>query len=542
MSGADGIQPAPFLIALPQGLNVSGVTTWAVRLSSALAARGRAVGLIIHPTLSAPVEAAIDPRVRLFRVHNVPPIDRCAGDIAPYIPHYRAAVRALGGAGQPERGPCAPVVLAPNLHGDIYAIAAALSLADPESIRTLGWQHSDIEYDTRLLAHYEPILHSFVAVSDAIEERLRAALRVREDDIANIPYGVPIPPPSARSAHASPPAPLRLIYTGRLQHEQKRILALVHLSDALSARGIDHLLTIVGDGPARAELERAASDRRGRLRLLAAASPEAVGALLLEHDYFILPSRYEGLSISMLEAMGAGCIPILARTRSGAAQAVESGSNGILADADPDADERTTGAALADALQRALAKDPAALSASAQGTIVGRYSLDLHAERVGKLIDRAAASPARAWPATRPCAFSAPAAAAGSGSVPPEGARLLSQLLERLAGRIVLIHGVGQHTLQLASILAEAPCRIVAFADDNPEHQGRMLWNWPIIRPADALATSATDVVISSWMHQEAIHSRRDIYERQGLRTHRIYPSPAPPTTARADRRAPAHA
>lgn len=511
---------APLLIALPQGLNISGVTTWALRLANGLAARGRRAGLIIHPTLSAAIDAAIDPRVQTFHLHNILPIDRCAGDLSAYLPHYVQTIRALGGTGHAQRSPC---VLAPNLHGDNYAIAAALSLSDPDSIRTLGWQHSDIEYDTRLLTHYEPILAGFIAVSDAIEHRLRAALPAREQDIANIPYGVHVP---AQPASSNPKSPLRLIYTGRLQHEQKRILALVHLSDLLCSRNIDHRLTIVGDGPARPELERAAATRAPRLQLHTPASPEAVGALLLQHDVFILPSRYEGLSISMLEAMAAGCIPILARTRSGAAQAIESGYNGMLADVAPEADERTTALALADSIQRALTKNAAVLSDNARATIADRFSLDRHIDRVCELIDRAAASPARSWPATRPCAFTSASPQHGSGSVPPEGPRLLTELLERLAGRAVLIHGTGQHTLQLAHILADAPARIVALADDNPEQHGRMLWNWAIVNPADALTTSATDVIISSHMHQEAIYARRDIYERQGLRIHRIYPAP----------------
>ena len=42
--------PGPGLvIALPHGLNVSGVTMWAVRLSNALAERGRVAALILHP-------------------------------------------------------------------------------------------------------------------------------------------------------------------------------------------------------------------------------------------------------------------------------------------------------------------------------------------------------------------------------------------------------------------------------------------------------------------------------------------------------------
>jgi hypothetical protein len=124
------------------------------------------------------------------------------------------------------------------------------------------------------------------------------------------------------------------------------------------------------------------------------------------------------------------------------------------------------------------------------------------------------------------CAFSSAGVTAsfsGSGSVPPDGPDRLKSLLARLGGRQIVVHGVGQHTLQLASVYASCPARIVAFADDDRRHHRSSLWNWPIIAPGSASASGATDVVISSWMHQDAIWNRRGIYESQGLRVHRIY-------------------
>ena len=64
------------------------------------------------------------------------------------------------------------------------------------------------------------------------------------------------------------------------------------------------------------------------------------------------------------------------------------------------------------------------------------------------------------------------------------------------------------------------------FTDDNRETHGKKLWNWPIIPPTAARETGATDLIISSWLHQDAIHARRATYEQQGLTVHRIYPTP----------------
>ncbi len=529
---------SPFLVALPYGLNVGGVTTFAVRLLNGLAAAGRHAAVLIHPEPPGCAPLAVDfhPAVEVLRP-PVGPLSESAGDLSSFIPHYLGAVRRLAA----ESG--RPVAFAPQMQGDGFGIGAAMCLTDAPALRILGWQNSDIEYDARVLCHYEPAISRFVAVSDRIEAVLRSRLPRRASDIANIPYGIETHGANGRAgrrwatpARDAASSTLRLLYTGRIEHHQKRILALPHLSGELARRGMAHTITAVGDGPALPEFLAAIADRPG-VRHLPPQPPRTIARLLAEHDAFILPSRYEGLSVSMLEAMAAGCIPILARTHSGSLQAIEPGYNGEIADIAPEADEPAVAIALADAVARHLARSPearATMARAAQATIHDRFSLDRHVNAVAALIDAAAASPPRPWPADRPCAFTSSASTLSSvlnpqhssGSVPADGPARFGALLESLSGRDIIIHGTGQHTLQLGAILAGSPARIVAFTDDDRQRHGQKLWNWPIIAPTDAATTGATDVIISSWMHQDAIWERRASYELHGLRVHRIYSDP----------------
>jgi glycosyltransferase involved in cell wall biosynthesis len=513
---------APLLIALPRGLEVGGVTTFAVRLANGLAGGRRGVTVVLHPEPRGQraLEIAWHPRVEVVRAKAG--FEATPGDLSPFIPLYRDLARRLAA----ESG--CPVAFAPQILGDCFGVAAALCLTESENARVLGWQHSDIEYDARVLARYEPIITRFVGVSDRICTTLRERTPGRAEDVVNIACGVEVPgePPERRPGTG----PLRLVYTGRLEHEQKRVLALVHLSEELDRRGVRHTLTVVGDGPAGAEFDRLAAGRPA-IRRAGVLSPRAVAMVLADGDALVLPSRYEGLSVSMLEAMAAGCAPILARTRSGASQAVEAGHNGEIAEVEYEADERQTGLALAAAVERFLSRDRAAMSQAAWSTVREKFSIERHVEAVGRLIDLTAKEPARSWPADLPCAFTASAPTddheTGSGSVPPDGAARLRALLETLAGRSIILHGAGQHTLQLAAILAASPARIVAVADDDRARHGEQLWGWPIIDPREASGRGATEVVISSWMHEDAIWVRRGLYERQGLQVHRVYaPNP----------------
>lgn len=495
------------LIALPDGLSVSGVTTWALRLANALAARERPVGLLVHgePAGAARLEAHLHQGVQ---VYDAACLEGATG-LEPAVRLYRAAAADLAD----RHG--GPVVLSPNLRGDCYGVCAALAACRAE-VRLVGWQHSDIEYDRRVLAHFAPVIERFVGVSDTIVSKLREALWERAGDVAGVPYGVEVPgEPVARAP--LPGRPLRLIYTGRMEHRQKRILSLVHLSDELTARRVEHELVLLGDGPASDEVDAMCASRGG-IRRVDPVAPSEVAGMLERADLFVLGSRFEGLSVSMLEAMARGCVPVVARVDSGAEQAILDGENGVIADVAPEASEQEVGVALADAVERALAGRVDVMSTHAWMTVSECYSIDAHADRVERIIDQVAFAPVRAWPMGRLLAFDS-----GGGSVPAEGPNLLRALLASLKGRRIAIHGTGAHTRMLWPVFEASGAEIVAFCDDDAAMHAATLHGRPVVAPSSVGALGVTDVVISSWMHEDAIWERRAMFEAQELCVHRIY-------------------
>ncbi len=511
---------AALLIALPQGMTVGGITTWAVRLLNTLVARGHACGLIAHPSPHAhvPIDLGLDPRVKAFGPHGLVTLDNRPTDIDACLPVYRRAVDELAVASG------GPVAISPNNHADCYGLAAALARDTPERVRVLGWMHSDIAYDAAVLSHYERAIHRFVAVSDHIERTLRGRLPQRAAQILRVAYGVEIAPMPHRTRARAIGEPLRLVYSGRLEHQQKRVLALPAMARELHARGVAFELRVLGDGPAAEELTHACAGIAG-VRLLGAQSPARVAQELARGDVFVLPSRYEGLSIALLEALAAGCVPVVARTESGALEAIEPGVSGLIAKVAPEEDESAAGRALADAIATLHARGAGelqAMSCAAQARARDRFSIDVHARAVEAILQEVMREADRLWPADEPCSFSAPGSR-GTGSVPRDGRERLARLLASLADRSVIVHGTGQHTLQLRDVLLASPARIVAFADDDRQKWGGELWGRPIIDPRTASAHGATDAVLSSWMHEAALWARREVYESQGVRTHRVY-------------------
>lgn len=131
---------------------------------------------------------------------------------------------------------------------------------------------------------------------------------------------------AVRARHGLPSEAPVLIYLGRLAHEKNLDVLLEAFGQALTARP-DLRLLVVGDGPARAGLERQARD----LPVVFAGAVEyaRVPEYLAAADAFVTASTSEVLPMSMIEALAAGA-PLLAARSPAAEDLVRDGVNGVL--------------------------------------------------------------------------------------------------------------------------------------------------------------------------------------------------------------------
>lgn len=212
----------------------------------------------------------------------------------------------------------------------------------------------------------------FVALNPDVVGELTAA-GVAPDRILAVPNGVEIHH-GRRSDHQLHD-PACVLYVGRL-HPQKGLDTLLQ-AFALLRRRLDHpvVLRVVGDGPLRGELVALAEQLGITAAVDFAGQRDDVWSDLGHADVFVLPSRAEGLSNALLEAMAAGVPPVVSDIP-GNRNVVDHGQTGMVVAVDD-------AAALADALARVLA-DPAlraALSAGARQAAERTYSLDRVAAR-----------------------------------------------------------------------------------------------------------------------------------------------------------------
>lgn len=146
---------------------------------------------------------------------------------------------------------------------------------------------------------------------------------------------------------------------------------LLHAFAVLRQRGHEFRAAIVGDGVQRADLERLAANLglRGVVRF--AGHLEDVPTALGAFDIFALPSKSEGLSNTIQEAMATG-LPVVATRVGGADELVTHGTTGVLV---PPGDP----VAFASALEQLLndAGRRASMGAAGQRIARTKFSLQL---------------------------------------------------------------------------------------------------------------------------------------------------------------------
>ncbi|MGL4974128.1 MAG: glycosyltransferase family 4 protein [Bosea sp. (in: a-proteobacteria)] len=146
----------------------------------------------------------------------------------------------------------------------------------------------------------------------------------------------------------------------------------------------DWRLRMIGDGPARAQVEAAFSAfPAARISFAGACTPAEIQAELEQADIFVWPGYGEAYGMVYLEAQERG-LPVVATDSGGVASVVHDGDTGILV-AEGDCD------AFANAVQTLIA-NPALrqkLGAQARSKVLAKHGPDAAAQRLQAALERA---------------------------------------------------------------------------------------------------------------------------------------------------------
>ena len=261
----------------------------------------------------------------------------------------------------------------PDIYVPFFVLPAyyAAGYARRAGIPTVGTMLSDEPYFSGIVDEFvngDPNfrLSAITPCSTFLESQASSAAAAPGVIVRRIACGVPIPARTAEPAGSV----FRLVYTGRLVEEAKRISDVVRALCA-AAQNIPNLEAwMTGDGDARPAVEAIIREKGlgARVRLLGRV--DSVYDVLAQCHGLVLLSDYEGLPTSVLEAMATGVVPICLDTRSGVREAIEHGVNGLIV--------KDRGVEFLAAV-RGLQSDPAKwqqLSLAARETALKRYSVE----------------------------------------------------------------------------------------------------------------------------------------------------------------------
>lgn len=370
MSAADLNRRSAPLVAVTGSLPLGGSSTFLVNFARALRRRGQSLPVVVLDSANA---YAADFDAIHNPVHCLPERKMIFEDRLLWA--YQQAAQYQ------------PRAVLSCLSSQSFEILRVV----PTGVLRMSIVQSDDPGPYRTVVEHAAWTDVAVGVSRQIGENLRAKPELRGVRAEVIPYGIDFTLTVTRTPRA-PDAPLRLIYLGRIIEEQKRVSRLAQLAKILQARGTPVEFSIVGEGPQRDQLRAELRDC-AFVRFLDSVPYDQVPRLLQDYDVFVLLSDFEGLPLSLLEAMGAGVVPVVSDLPSGLAEVVDA-TRGCRV---PVGDVERAADAIAE-----LARDRTKLQAcSTHAAQFARehFSADAMAEKYLRVVNELAA-PAREWPTT----------------------------------------------------------------------------------------------------------------------------------------------
>ena len=227
-----------------------------------------------------------------------------------------------------------------NLGTIEYVIPAMLAGVKHRIHGEHGRDMSDIDGTNKkyhlLRRFYNIFLHRFVALSKDLEQWLLNIVEINPKKVVQLYNGVDL----SRFKQINQQNKIRtefpiikvddiLIGTvGRLQAEKNQT-TLINAFSLVFEKFRNIKLVLIGDGPDRQSLESLVHDKGLTEHVIFTGARNDIPELLAELDIFVLPSKGEGISNTILEAMASG-LPVVATNVGGNPELVERNVTGQL--------------------------------------------------------------------------------------------------------------------------------------------------------------------------------------------------------------------
>lgn len=125
--------------------------------------------------------------------------------------------------------------------------------------------------------------------------------------------------------------PIRIGFAARISKAQKRVDLLVKLINRLNEKKVNFEIEIAGDGSYFEKMKEGIIKDKNNVKILGKIPREKMQEFWNDKDIFLSTSDFEGASVSMLEAMALGVVPVVTNV-SGVDEFVTDGTNGYISE------------------------------------------------------------------------------------------------------------------------------------------------------------------------------------------------------------------
>lgn len=294
------------------GICLGGVESWCLDVGKGLAERGHRVRYIAKK-LPIELPEELEKQMDYVRIQSSHMFEKLAvEDMITVIANNL---------------PCTVIACMPD---EVMVAACAVKRVAGDKIRIISAMHNDMaDYYEKNLA-LDQYIDAYICVSQKIQNEMKK--RVSYPGKVYRKVSPIVHEKKLERAYTRENEKIKLGLAGRLEVQQKRLDLLVPLLLKLKLRNVDYILELAGDGSYLPEIRREVKrfELEENIIIHGRIDNDKMSEFWKRQDICLNLSDYEGRSLSVMEAMAAGAVPVLTDT-SGNEDIIE-GENGFVVD------------------------------------------------------------------------------------------------------------------------------------------------------------------------------------------------------------------
>ncbi len=214
---------------------------------------------------------------------------------------------------------------------DAFRLACAYKKITDAPLQVIAVLHNDVETFYQEYVKYDAYVDRYLCVSQRIQYILNHTYSILERKTQTVTLPFHCEEKLQRSYSLNVQDPIRIGYAGRLEVQQKRLDLFPTFILELEKKVLNYKMEIAGDGSVRERMQKFVRDNHleNKITFLGQIDRNDIPAFWKKQDIQISFSDYEGHSLTQMESMGNGAVPVVTEV-SGVVDDISNGYNGFF--------------------------------------------------------------------------------------------------------------------------------------------------------------------------------------------------------------------